>query len=343
LFNFRNLYPLGHYNYTAGLALLALPWLFARARRTHGRARLGWVAGTGLGLLVLFTTGSRGGMLGLAAILLAGITVAWRRAILSPRRTVLIAGAALFLSAGLAWFNPRIRDLLIREASPGPPDESAVERSAMLQAGWQMGADRPWSGFGPGVTPLVYPLYRARLSGGVPTALQLHSLPVQLWADTGAAGLLCALGMAVLVAGALWKNPNVLVPGLALAGYGVFALSDFELDVPVFAFLLAVNTAACAPAAAKGAAPRMRQGLGLTALAVAVLITAFGRSDPPPGLNVEALALGGDPAQAGRAIALLEQSLALNPNQGIAQCNLAWLLVARDPPAAERHFLAAAH
>jgi len=73
-------------------------------------------------------------------------------------------------------------------------------------------------------------------------------------------------------------------------------------------------------------------------LAVALL----GRRDPTTALNAEALDLARNPAQAARAIALLRDSLARNPDQEIAHFNLGWLLVIRDPAAAERHFLAAA-
>lgn len=342
LLNLRNDHPLGHSNYTAGLAVFMLPWLAARAAHTRGRTRIGWAAAVGLALVALFTSGSRGGMIGLAAVLLALLVLSWRRGVVQLRQAMLLAAVAVLVAAGLTLSNPRIRGLLGRDAAPGPPDGSVIQRSAMLAAGWRMGADRPWLGFGPGVTPLVYPRYRAGLDGGVATALQLHCTPVQLWADTGAPGLLCALAFAALVAGAIWKNSASAASGLALLGYGVFALTDFQLDVPVFAFLLAVGAAACVPPPAARAAPRARHGLALAALGGTALIAVLGQGDPAPALNVEALAIGRDPARAGRAIDLLQQSLALNPDQGIAQFNLGWLLVVRDPPAAERHFLAAA-
>ena len=343
LFNFRNEHPLGHSNYTAGLALFMLPWLTALAGRARGRARAGWSAAGAAALFMLFTSGSRGGMVGLAVLLLAALVWFWRNGILQGRQAVVLAGAALLLAGIFALINPRILGLLKQETSPGPPDISTVQRSAMLAAGLDMGADRPLLGFGPGVTPLVYPRYRARLDGGVEIALQLHSTPLQLWADTGAPGLACACALAALVAGALWRNRAAAAPGLALAGYAAFALTDFQLDVPMFAFLVAACAAACAPPPGAPASRRVRHGLALAMLGCAAVITALGRSDPAPLLNVEALALGRDPAKAGRAVALLKQSLALNPDQGIAQLNLGWLLVARDPPAAERHFLAAAH
>jgi hypothetical protein len=78
-------------------------------------------------------------------------------------------------------------------------------------------------------------------------------------------------------------------------------------------------------------------------LAVLAAVAAWGRRDPAPALNVRALALGSDPAHHAEAVSLLRQSLALNPDQEIADFNLGWLLVVSEPASAEIHFLAAAH
>ena len=59
LFNYRNGHPLGHSNYTGGLAVFMLPWFGARIAHTRGRARAGWVAAIALALFMLFSSGSR--------------------------------------------------------------------------------------------------------------------------------------------------------------------------------------------------------------------------------------------------------------------------------------------
>jgi O-antigen ligase len=345
LFNLRNEHPLGHSNYAGGLAVFMLPWFGARVARTRGRVRAGWIVAVALSLFMLFTSGSRGGVLGLAGLLIAALGLAWRRNGLRTRHAVLLAAAAVALTAVFAVINPRIRYFLVPKASFAPPTDSAVQRSAMFTAGLRMGSDRPLLGWGPGVTPLVYPRYRAQLDGGVETALQLHSAPVQIWADTGAPGLVCILALAALVACSLWKksSPAPAAAGLALVGYGIFSLTDFQFDVPVFMFLSAACLAACTPSAAGFAPPRVRTALALALLTATVLICALGQGDPTPALNTEALALNRDPAQASHAIALFEKSLALNPEQEIAHFNLGWLLLVRDPAAAETHFVAAAH
>ncbi len=357
----RNAFPLGHTNYTAGLALLALPWCAVLAARARGLVRAGWSTLAALALVALFTSGSRGGLLGLAAM----VAVALLLARLGWRRVAVLGLLALGLLLLLVVANPRVRSLLHPSDPLASPNESDVQRSAMLVAGLRMGGDRPLLGWGPGVTPWVYPRYRAGLAGGAENVLQLHSLPVQAWADAGGSGLLCFVGLAALLIAAIWRltgnssgsgavqtgfgrhadDPGPLPAHaalLAFAGYGVFALTDFQLDVPIFAFIAAACGACLAPSDRAVVSSRTRGGVAVAVAIALATVAALGRRDPTPALNAAALDLARNPAQAGRAIALLRDSLARNPDQEIAHFNLGWLLLIDDPAAAERHFLAAA-
>jgi hypothetical protein len=333
--DFRNPHPLGHSNYTAGLALLLLPWPVRLARQARGPGRLGWGLVAALNLAVLFTSGSRGGLLGLAVLAAAGLWLSrpgWKR----------LVGLGFFvlgIVALLAFLNPRIREIS-RPRDPGmPPDLSSVQRSAMLHAGWRMGLDRPWLGWGPDATPLAYPRYRPDLDGGVEDALQLHNAPVQIWAETGAIGILGALLLGLLAAAGAARNPTAAA---ALAGYAAFALTDWQLDVPVFAFSVSAALALLAGPAPEPASRPARRAMAAAVLISLGLAAVGARPNPAPGLNVRALAIGRDPARAPDAIVLLSQSLDSDPEQEIAHFNLGWLLVTRDPAAAERHFAAAA-
>jgi tetratricopeptide (TPR) repeat protein len=220
----------------------------------------------------------------------------------------------------------------------------------MLTAGLRLGADRPLLGWGPETTPLAFPRYRAALPGGAENYLQLHCLPVQLWADHGALGLAAALAFLALAVRAACRPSDDIVAraaAAALAGYVVFSFTDAQLDVPIFAFAVATLAALLGLARechlTSDIPPRhIRLGIGGGAAAGLALLAALGHRDPAPELNVRALALGRDPANAEAATALLRESLALNPDQEIAHFNLGWLLVVRDPAAAEKHFLAAA-
>ena len=360
LFDLRNAYPLGHSNYTAGLALVALPWLGALALRAYGWARAGWIAAVGLALAMLLSSGSRGGIVGLAVLALAALLqarIGWKRLIAYG----LIAGLA---TAALALAHPRTRTLLLgltHRGAAAPLAQSDLQRRAMIQAGLHLGVDRPVLGWGPGTTPLAYPRFRGHLDGGLEDVLQLHNTPLQLWAEFGALGVLCAILFLRFVTPRLVASsapardtpPDtslaIATAAVAFAGYAIFSLTDYQLDLPIFALALATVAALLAlpspdlgrPSSDQPSALPHRLVAAVAVLALAV-VALFGRPDPTPALNVRALALARDPAGAERAIALLNQSLALNPDQEIAHFNLGWLLVVRDPAAAERHFAAAA-
>jgi O-antigen ligase len=331
----RNPYPLGHSNYTAGLALLLLPACGAVALRQTAavRTRLAAVAGVALGLGLLLSSGSRGGMIALGAVALAALIAAPLR---RGRKWQL---GAIAIVVGLAFVaaNPRTRAMLRRSEAEAPPNISNVQRHAMVTAGELMGADRPIFGWGPGTTPLVFPRYRAHLDGGAEDVLQLHCLPVQLWAELGAAGLLAAAGFLILA----WRGRRTdPAAALTLAGYAVFSLFDAQFDVPVFGFGVATLAALlAAPAPVKHRNSRL---VGLATLVTLGLIVAFGRPAATASVNAAALSAAhrGD---RNAAVHGLEASLALNPDQELAHFNLGWLLVVDEPRRAAQHFTAAAH
>lgn len=335
VFHMRNPHPLGHSNYTAGLTLVALPWLGTLAWRHRGWRRLIMAALAALALLNLFASGSRGGLLGLVALILAGVAMAR----LGWKRFLLITSGAFILAVLLAVANPRIRSMLTPGDGTSAPNESTVQRTAMLDAGILMGHDRPVLGWGPGTTPLAYPRYRHALAGGAENVLQLHSTPLHLWAETGALGLL-GLGLIGGLIAARWQRSPLAAA--TLAGYGVFALTDHQLDVPVFAAALTTLVALLAPSVTKPAGTTSRFTTGLAVLAAAAAILIAGKRDPTPAMNAEALRLAREAEQQPKAMALFEKSLSLNPDQEIAHFNLGWLLLVPDPARAERHFLAAA-
>lgn len=329
----RNPFPLGHANYTAGLALLALPWLAALAGRTRGPQRLVWSVAVALAVVMFLGSGSRAGMIGLASLAFAALLLAPL-----PRKNK-AALATLLVLVGLAvvFAHPRTRAMLAPADPATEPNLSNVQRSAMLTAATRMGAAHPLLGWGPGTTPLVYPRYRAGLAGGAENVLQLHHTPAQLWAEFGGLGLACAFTFVALVLLHARRHP---LAAATLIGYGVFSFGDWQLDVPIFGFAVAISAALLSPPAGPTRITSSRT-LGFFTVLGFAAIALLGRPDPAPELNLRALSLARDPAQAPAAAALLRESLALNPHQEIAHFNLGWLLLVSDPAAAERHFIAA--
>ena len=238
----RNQNPLGHSVYTAGFAALAAPWLATLGLAARRRvARGGWLGAALAAVALLLTTASRGGVIALLAAL-AAAGLLWRARSAAPRARLLpLLGGLVLAAALLVGLNPRLRGFVFEGRWSALAQASNQQRLAMLDAGWLMGRHRPWSGYGPGSVPDVYPSYRARLPGGTENVLQLHCTPVQLWAELGAPGLLALL---LLLGGGIALARRPVAPSAALAGdgaltalagYAVVALTDYQLDVPLFA------------------------------------------------------------------------------------------------------------
>jgi tetratricopeptide (TPR) repeat protein len=250
LLSLRNEHPLGHANYTAGLALLMIPWFAALAGRARGRARAGWGVALALALLMLISSGSRGGLAALAVLAVGALILAARRRRVAPARLAGLALTALAAAGLLSLLHPRVRLVLHEWRDTGTLNTGDRQRLSMIEAALAMTAARPVLGWGPGVSPQVYPRFRGALTGGVETAEQLHCTPAQLAADLGVPGLLVFLLLAGGIGARLLRLGDPDAPpaesawvpraaGLALLGYGAFSFTDFQLDVPVFTAALA--------------------------------------------------------------------------------------------------------
>lgn len=254
---FRNPHMLGHFNYTAGLGLLTLPWIVAAAVRARGWLRLAWACGALLALACLISSGSRGGLLGLAAGAAVAVVLVARHQAWSRRRLTIVLAAALLASSAAVLALPRARASLLDAVRQGSANSGDEQRLGMLEVGLRMGADRWWLGQGPGLTPRTYPLYRDKVDLGLESAFQLHSTPLQIWADTGLPGLLAAAALVFLVLHATWKaaappaagqeSPTTppawaaRTAGITLAAYAALALTDYQLDVAPIAAALAAS------------------------------------------------------------------------------------------------------
>ena len=312
----RNTVPFGHSNYVAGAMLLVLPWLVREILLTAGLRRIARILVTGVAVLVLLSTSSRAGVLAGAAIaaitgLLGLIRATWAR----PVKFALAGAAAgcLFLAV-LA--NPRLRELVLTHNLGDAARESDAQRSAMLEAGWRLGAARPLTGWGPGTVPVAYPKVRAQIDKGVDDVLELHSTPAQVWATLGGIGLLAAgllLGIALPRLMQCVRSPAPAAAATAaasLAGYGLFCLTDHQLDLPAlnalfvlnFALLMQRNPGASTEARGSGFA---RPLAIVGALAVVALLIPTGRDLAARRAFTQSLTLldAGQPAESLAALA----------------------------------------
>lgn len=241
----RNWAPFGHQNYVAGYLLLGLPLvgllaIEAEASEPWWRSRPFWIAVLLLGLVTLYTTFSRGGGLGLLAMVIP-LGIGWIRYCRRQRRSWW--GFLALVGLGVvALANDRLRRSLAALFQGGPGSELTYRWITSI-VGWRMGAAHPLRGNGLGSVPLWYQHYRPSWAGGEAEWIyQLHSTPVQLWAELGIGGIAAlALGVGLLVYWASryrrwWPNLEEREQRLAIAlylalwGYGVLSLTDFQLD-----------------------------------------------------------------------------------------------------------------
>jgi O-antigen ligase/tetratricopeptide (TPR) repeat protein len=254
----RNGEPFSHPNYTAGYLLLSLPIWVSLAVLDKGKLRWLWLGGIAIGLVDLFTTSSRGGWLGLVVWLLCATVGLWWQGRLNRLVVLLGSGGAIAAVAVLIALNTRLRNLI---ATLGTGGGELLYRMVTSYAGWRMGWDHWLAGAGLGAGGLMYQKYRPHswAQNEAPVLFQLHSTPVQLWAELGLVGIL-----AVLVCLCLWvwlfvrlhrseswrrdQRDRTFTYSIfsALLAYGVMAITDYQLDVLAIAGFLVLLLATLA-------------------------------------------------------------------------------------------------
>jgi O-antigen ligase/tetratricopeptide (TPR) repeat protein len=272
----RNTYPFGHSTYTGGFIVLLFPWLVERAWSAREWRRAGWGAAAFASLLVLASTSSRGAVAGLGVAGLVAVAAALASTIWTRRQKIILVAAVLVLGLGAIGANPRLRELVITRSWGESARESNRQRSAMFDAGAQLGRERPLLGRGPGTIPLAYPSVRSQLEGGVDNVLQLHNAPIQLWATLGTTGVLAVLlilGGTVAARRTAGPRPLLVAATASLAGYGAFSLTDHQFDLPIVAAGVAA-TVALVTAAAPGRTWALARGSRVILLAALIVIAA---------------------------------------------------------------------
>jgi uncharacterized protein involved in response to NO len=264
----RNGVPLGHQNYLAGYLMLAIPLFTSLAIAQKGLWRIIWIVGIGLGLIDLYTTNSRGGLIGLLVLLGFGTLVMILRSSINRWLVLGSTGAAIALAGLSIAFNQRLQSGLINLVSLlANFNLQALQgggelwfRAIAVYTGWQIGAEHWLFGAGPGSTTLLYQQYRPSWAGReAEIVFQLHNTPAQLWAELGSFGIVAAIILLVALVGLfvkfhyspVWRSHSqdrTLTYGLfgSLLGFGAIALTDYQLDVLAIAGYLSLLLASLA-------------------------------------------------------------------------------------------------
>ena len=260
----RNGFPMGHQNYVAGFLMLVLPIFVVLAISAKGIWRSLWVIAIALGLLDLYTTSSRGGFLGLGAMVLYGIVVTLWRNRGNRWLVMLTGGGAIAIFGFLIAANNRLRSLISAMiSSPANPTQGSGEllfRAIAADVGWRIGLDHWLFGAGAGSAIMLYQQYRPEWAGREAELLfQLHSTPFHVWAELGI-GAVITFGLLLVAIASLFirlhKSPSwqansqdqAIAYGLfgSLLGYGMLAITDYQLDVPAISGGLVIVLASLA-------------------------------------------------------------------------------------------------
>ena len=212
--------------------------------------RVFWVAVILLDLLMLYQSGTRGAIVGLAAGLGLFVVayVLWGK--LRPVRiasvALAVAGALLLVVFLLVRETEAFESVaessltLRRLASLGPDDRSVRSRWTSTQMGLQGFADRPVLGWGPENYTVAYDSHlteRGAVDSSLLTFDQAHNRVIEEMVTTGALGLAAYLAIWLLMAWVLASRIRDLPPdaqlfailiGSALAGYFVQNLLLFD-------------------------------------------------------------------------------------------------------------------
>jgi tetratricopeptide (TPR) repeat protein/O-antigen ligase len=221
------------------------------AGRLLRRGALLLAAATLGGAIIL--TGSRGGLLGLVAGLVAVLVLSlYGRAV---SRAALAVAVVLLIGALVAsWFGA---DVALRRVTSARSDAFADVRWAVYDQALRMLGGAPWLGFGLGTFADAFPFYRPP---GVPSDKIVdfaHNDYLQLAAETGAAGVLilgwALFGLALFTVRRWLLRHDPFVRGLtagalgALTAVATHSALDFGLHIPANA-LQAVVLVALLPA-----------------------------------------------------------------------------------------------
>ncbi len=204
-----------------GLVVL-IPIAASLAIKSRWPLRIGLAAIIATYLLAIFFTYSRGGLLGVVAVLgLAG----WKQRVPLVRAMMIVGLGALLIFAAMYWNRGQgFQDI--------KQDTTVNQRIATFKAGLAMFEDHPLFGIGPGCSMFAYPFYVPREAQcGCEQQLVVHNTFIQVLSETGILGflpLMFLLGFSIVRARQLKASAlgvYAVALEVALWGFAVCSLS----------------------------------------------------------------------------------------------------------------------
>jgi O-antigen ligase len=257
--------PYVNHNHYAGLMelLVPIPLVLSLTHLTHSKERWGAAVAAAVMAGTIFLSGSRGGMLALAAqlIVLAAVLVKQRRG----WRTALALGLFLVIVVGLmAWVGGAELAQRLATVESVHHDISGSMRLQINRDGLHMFLRRPLLGWGLGTFPVVYPQFRRFYTNFFVN--QAHDDFLQLLVEMGVLGFATMIWFLLLVYRKAFRKIGnwmgdlsgaaSLACVLGVTGILVHSFVDFNLQIPANAALFYVL---CTIAAAEPFAQPVRK------------------------------------------------------------------------------------
>jgi uncharacterized protein involved in response to NO len=287
-----NGFPLGHQNLVAGFLVLTLPVAVGVACYYKDWRRWLGIATTVMGLIVMVSTGSRGGFLGLGTALVLSIVFSllidwsWNKAKLGLGALLILSSLLCILIGSNGNFRYRVGAIFTGQ------DLNILSRNWAWSVGLKEWQDNLWFGVGIGANPYTFDQYQSGMRQYPWSTMlfqQLHNSLIQVLAELGSLGGIAILITLGLVIRLIWKFyqakqltvlPTSVLCGLV--GYGLMSLTDYQLEVPAISMVLVILSALVISFSRNiHTVPSWSQnirrgstllGFSLTALAVAFLI-----------------------------------------------------------------------
>lgn len=242
----RNHHPFGHHNFLAGYLILVIPLTVAFAFSRQGWQRWLAIVGSVILLFDFYTTGSRGGMVGLVVVVLASAIFTVLHVPAKRRKYVAtLVGLAVLAMMSAILTNPRVERIIQINPANGSlvqfqVDGQTQDRLFMWQGGMNLLQDNPLFGVGLGNMSRVYNLYRPIEDPRQLNVQQLHSTPIQLAGELGIVGLISIIIFSLLVVILWWRlyrqpltqQQRILLYGIggSLLGYAGASSTDYQLE-----------------------------------------------------------------------------------------------------------------
>jgi O-antigen ligase len=241
--------PYVNHNHYAGLMemLVPVPLILSLTRLAPAKVRTAAAAAAAVMVGTIFLSGSRGGMLAIAAelVILAALLVKQKRGL----RTAVGIGVFMVIVIGLlVWIGGAELSKRLATAGPGHSELSSDIRAYINRDGFRMFLKRPVLGWGLGAFPIVYPQFRTFYTNFFVN--EAHNDYLQLLVEMGLLGFATMVWFVVtLYITAIKKIGNwageisgavTLACLLGLSGILVHSAVDFNLQIPANAALFYV-------------------------------------------------------------------------------------------------------